>query len=122
VRNKYFVLGRVEQPRQNKNLFYRHDKLKEPIKEGPLSYVLFESPFISVSKVSRGHHSLVSVDRASVMTSGTVLAKATVRCGLLYSCSFYESWELENRLKKPHYLILFLIPGVGGKGGGLKKF
>ncbi len=63
---------------------YRHDKLNETTKEGPLSFALFESPFISVSKVSRGHPSLVSVDRASVMTSGTVLAKTTVRGAGVY--------------------------------------
>ncbi len=51
---KYFVLGRLEQPRQNKNLFYRHDKLDEPTKKGPLSFVLLESPFTSVSTVSSG--------------------------------------------------------------------
>ncbi len=33
---------------------YQHDKPNEPTKEGPLSYVLFESPFASVSSVSRG--------------------------------------------------------------------
>jgi hypothetical protein len=36
---------------------YRHEEPNpnEPSKEGPLSFVLFESPFASVSKVSRGH-------------------------------------------------------------------
>ncbi len=48
-----FLLGRREQPRLNKYFFYLHDKPNEPIKEGPLSFVLFESPFISVSTVSR---------------------------------------------------------------------
>jgi hypothetical protein len=47
---KYFVLGRLVQPRQNKNLLYRHDKPNEPIKKGPLSFVLFESLFTSVSR------------------------------------------------------------------------
>jgi hypothetical protein len=61
---KYCVLGRLEQPRQNKNLYYRYGKPKEPTKEGPLSTVLFESPFTSVSTVSRGHPSLVCVDSA----------------------------------------------------------
>ncbi len=41
---KYFLLGWLEQPRQDKNLLYRHDKPYEPTKEGPLSFVLFESP------------------------------------------------------------------------------
>ncbi len=36
-------------------------KIYEPTKEGPLSYVLQESPFASVSTVSRGHPSLISL-------------------------------------------------------------
>jgi hypothetical protein len=47
----YFVLGRLEQPRQDKNLFYRQEKLKDT-KENPFSFVLFESLFASVSTVS----------------------------------------------------------------------
>ncbi len=39
---KYFVLGRLEQPRQIKNLMYQHDKPNETTKEGPLSFVFFE--------------------------------------------------------------------------------
>jgi hypothetical protein len=31
---KYFVLGQLEQPRQDKNLLYWHDKHNEPTKEG----------------------------------------------------------------------------------------
>ncbi len=56
---EYFVPGRLEQPRQNKNLLYWHDRPNEPTKEGPLSFVLFESPFTSFSMVSRGHPSLI---------------------------------------------------------------
>jgi hypothetical protein len=56
-----FVLGRLEQPMQNKNLFYWHNKTNEPSQEGPLSFSLFDSPFTSVSTVSRGHPSLVSL-------------------------------------------------------------
>jgi hypothetical protein len=59
--NKFFLPGRLEQPWQNKNLFYQHDKPNKPTKEGPLLFVLFESPFTSVSTVSRGHPSLVSL-------------------------------------------------------------
>jgi hypothetical protein len=33
VRKQYFVPGRLEQPRQNKNLLYRHDHPIEPTKE-----------------------------------------------------------------------------------------
>jgi hypothetical protein len=61
VRKNYFVLGRLEQPRQDQNLLYCHDEPSKPTKEGPLSYVLLESPFVSVSAVSRGHPSLVSL-------------------------------------------------------------
>jgi hypothetical protein len=55
MRKKYFVFRQLAQPRQDKNLLYRHDDLDEPIKEGPLSFVLFESPFASVSTVSRSY-------------------------------------------------------------------
>ncbi len=34
---KYFVPGRLEQPRQNKNLLYRYNEPNEPTKEGLLS-------------------------------------------------------------------------------------
>jgi hypothetical protein len=33
---------------------YRHEEPNEPTKEEPLSFVLFESPFASVSTVSKG--------------------------------------------------------------------
>jgi hypothetical protein len=38
----------------------KEQKSLVPTKTGPLSYVLFEPPFTSVSTVSRGHPSLVS--------------------------------------------------------------
>jgi hypothetical protein len=44
-RKKYYVLSRLEKPRQSKNLLYQHGKPNKPAKEGPLSFVLFESPF-----------------------------------------------------------------------------
>ncbi len=44
-----------------------HDKTNEPTKEGPLSFVLFESPFASVSTVSRSHPSLVSLEQTLVL-------------------------------------------------------
>ena len=43
VRKTYSVLGRLEQQGQNKNLLYRHDRPNKPTKEGPLSFILFES-------------------------------------------------------------------------------
>jgi hypothetical protein len=48
-----FAQGRLEQLRLNTNLLYRHDKPNAPTKEGTLSLVFFESPFISVSTVSK---------------------------------------------------------------------
>ncbi len=46
---EYFVLGWLEKPRQDKNLFYGQGEFKKPT-----PFVLFESPFTSVSRVSRG--------------------------------------------------------------------
>jgi hypothetical protein len=57
----YVLLGWLEQPRQDKNLFYQHNEPNEPTSEGHLSYVLLESQFSSVSTVNRGHPSLVSM-------------------------------------------------------------
>ncbi len=53
----YFVLGRLEHPRQTKNLLYPHNKPNEPTMEGPF-HLYFLSP---VSTVSSGHPSLVSL-------------------------------------------------------------
>ncbi len=43
---KYNALGRQQQPRQDKNLFYTHDKPNELTNQGraPFSFVLFEVP------------------------------------------------------------------------------
>ncbi len=38
----------------NKSLFYQHVKPNEPTKEGPLSFVLFESPLTSQFQLSAG--------------------------------------------------------------------
>ncbi len=58
---KYLLLGRLEQLMQNESLLYRQYKPNEPTKKGPHSVVLVVSPFNSVSTVSRGHPSLVSL-------------------------------------------------------------
>jgi hypothetical protein len=60
--------GPIEQLRQNKNLLYRHDKPNEPTKKEPLSFVLFELSFTSVSTVSRGRptFSLIQTDELAV--------------------------------------------------------
>ncbi len=79
----YFVLGRLEQPRQDKNLLYGHDKPNETIKEEPLSHVLFESPFAPVSTVSRGHPSLVPRVMPSHLFLLTVLGLRQLRTCIL---------------------------------------
>jgi hypothetical protein len=58
VRKKIFSILPTIADEAEKNLLYRHDKLYELTKEGPLSLVLFESIFILFSTVSRGHPSL----------------------------------------------------------------
>jgi hypothetical protein len=86
-KKKYFVVGRIQQPRQNKNLLYRHDKPNEPNKEGPLTFVLFESPFTSVSTVRRSLPSLVSF-------SNTVVYIQDIK-----KCSYiYRTDKKENKI------------------------
>ncbi len=48
--------------RAAKNPLFRHDKPNEPTNEGPLAFVLCESPLSSVSAVSRGHTCLVVME------------------------------------------------------------
>jgi hypothetical protein len=40
---------------EEKHILFWHKEPNEPTKKGTLSFVLFESPFTSVSTVSRGH-------------------------------------------------------------------
>jgi hypothetical protein len=62
-RNNFFFTGptRAAKAEQKSLVLYQHDMTNEPTKERPLSFVLLESPFTSVSTVSRGHPSLVSL-------------------------------------------------------------
>jgi hypothetical protein len=46
-------------PKAEKNSCIGRDKPNETTKEGPLSFVFFESPFTSVSTVSRGYPALL---------------------------------------------------------------
>ncbi len=63
-RNKIFCTEPIRTAKAGQTLVYRHDWSNgPPTKEGPLSFVLNESPFASVSTVSRGHPSLVSLTR-----------------------------------------------------------
>jgi hypothetical protein len=90
--NKYFVPGRLEQPRQNKNLLSQHDKPNEPTEEGPFSFVLFESPFFLVSTVSRGHPSVIYLVNTEELTSLTIEASASNRFALRQSIKTQGCW------------------------------
>jgi hypothetical protein len=73
----------------------------EPTKEGPLSFVLFEFPFTSVSTDNRGHPSPVSL--ASILANGMVwlvpnAVPISSREGVLYA--------LPQILKIPHFLLV----------------
>jgi hypothetical protein len=57
---KYFLLGGLEQPRQNKNLLYRKTRPANQPKKEPLSTVLVHI-HLSFKPVIRGHPSLVSL-------------------------------------------------------------
>ncbi len=74
------------QGRTKPKLLYRHDKHNEPIKEGPISFVRFESPFTSFSKVYRGHAPLscrsVSDHRTSTIGLATLNSDSPIAIGL----------------------------------------
>jgi hypothetical protein len=53
VRKKYYVLEPTRAAKTGQKSLVQTDKPNEPTKKGPLSFVLFESPFTSVSTVSR---------------------------------------------------------------------
>jgi hypothetical protein len=58
---KIFCNGPTRAAKSEKKSLVPALQAQQPIQEGPLSFVLFESPFTSVSAVSRGHPSLVSL-------------------------------------------------------------
>jgi hypothetical protein len=106
----FFELVRLEQVRQDKNLLYPHNKPDDPIMEGPFACVLFESPFTSISTVSSGHPSLVSlVSTIQTTAKSVVFFSNPVHCLSLscrtipYLCSppafiFFFFWPLANFL------------------------
>jgi hypothetical protein len=86
---------RLDQPRQNKNLLYRYGKPNEPTKEGSLSIVLFESPFTSVSAVSRAHPSLVSLLLIPLPnTTRSPLSKLLVTLNSTFE--FFSGWNVHQ--------------------------
>ncbi len=106
----YFVMSRLEQPRQNKKLLYQLEEPKEPTKEGPQSYVLvpLESPFASVSTVSRDHPSLVSLVKLqsdcrkiqNIYIKGTEEKTLLSRRAAVVSRQTLVTRNLENKQKK----------------------
>ncbi len=88
----YFVLSRLEQPRQDKNLLYRHEEPNEPTKR--ISFIcILESLFASVSTVSRGHPSTL------YSLSGPILRASPQRSHRLEDRPWSSSWPacLEER-------------------------
>jgi hypothetical protein len=78
---------------RTKKLFYRHNTTNDPTKAGPLSFVLFESSFTSVSTVNMGHPTLVSLAITYVVltiqtpTESPFKAPPRVSIAVLMSCS-----------------------------------
>jgi len=63
IEKTYFVVSRLEQPRQDKIFFTGMTSPTNQPRKGPfqISIALFELPFTSVSTVRRGHLSLISL-------------------------------------------------------------
>ncbi len=130
---KYFVRGWLEQPRRAKKLLYRYDDYSEPTKEGPLSYVLLESPFASVSTASRVRPSLVSLGtklnakrkytiqntiQISTLQDSVVTIWRPPFQGFLWFSANWENTQEEVKkheilpswlIKDPNYFFLFFI-------------
>jgi hypothetical protein len=58
-----FCTGQTRAAKAGQKSLVLARRANEQTKEKPLSFALFESPFASVSKVSRGHPSIVSMRR-----------------------------------------------------------
>jgi hypothetical protein len=86
---------------------YRYDDYSEPTKEGPLSYVLLESPFASVSTVSRGHPSL-----ASLGTKLNAKRKYTIQKTIQIS-TLKDSVATVNLFDVPHSKVFFDLCELG---------
>jgi hypothetical protein len=61
---KNYCTGPTKAAKAKQNLLHHGttSPMNQPTKKGFLSFVIFESPFTSVSTVSRGHPSLVSLE------------------------------------------------------------
>ncbi len=88
---KDFVLG---WPRQDKSLFYRYYEPNEP--RTPFICTLWVPPFTSVSTVSRGHPSLVSLVPTEGRPSQIWFLHNNVRN--MSNCPFMHKWHLTSNL------------------------
>jgi hypothetical protein len=60
-KEKKISSGTIREAKAEQNILYWHKKSNKATKDGPLSSELFEYLFTSVSTVSRGHPSQVSL-------------------------------------------------------------
>jgi hypothetical protein len=114
VEKKIFCTGPTGAPKAEpkKNLLYRQYKPNESTKEGPLSFVLFESPFTSVSTVSRGqpHPSLDSLFRHVVLTASVSL---NFRCEIVFYTGnrsfFFNMYGRYRIFSEPKFLFILIF-------------
>ncbi len=66
----------------------------QPTKKGPLSFVLFESPFTSVTTVSRGYPSLVPLAPAIKASLGVIFTRT---CQLLCTTTISQQQQTGQR-------------------------
>ncbi len=96
---QYFVLGWLQQPRQDKNLLSRHEELNEATKEGPLSYVL---------------HAVFRIHRSTCCwTSGSISQMCGSGSGSfvikLLFCEFFWTFMLQKEIsRKTFFKLVFL--------------
>ncbi len=85
---------------------YQHDTPNEATKEGPLSFALFESPFTSVSKVRRGHPSLVSLSWAQLYTNKDQ-TRYMIHIDLI--CIILQRFDASSLNKKTGYIRVICL-------------
>jgi hypothetical protein len=93
---KIFCTGPTRAAKAGLKLLYRHDKPNETAKEGPLTFVLFESPFTSVSTVTRGHSSLVSLVSTAFVNLREKSYIDVSSTHLIVTKLSYESWFIST--------------------------
>jgi hypothetical protein len=72
-------LANYSRKRKDEHLLYRLEEPIKPTKEEPLSFVLFESPFASVSTDSRGNPTLFSLGKTQVVYTYAIGPKGKLK-------------------------------------------